>query len=54
MVSHVETVSSFDVNLATQKVIVKGNAPYADVLAAIKKTGKEVSIIGTPLRILLI
>jgi copper chaperone len=36
-------VSSFDVNLETQEVIVKGNAPYDDVLATIKKTGKEVS-----------
>ncbi|KAF8609845.1 copper chaperone taha [Ceratobasidium sp. AG-I] len=35
-------VSSFDVNLETQEVLVKGTIPYDDVLAKIKKTGKEV------------
>lgn len=35
-------VDSFTVNLETQEVIVKGSLPYEDVLAKIKKTGKEV------------
>ncbi|KAF8163331.1 hypothetical protein B0H34DRAFT_695043 [Crassisporium funariophilum] len=35
-------VSDFTVNLETQEVIVKGTLPYDDVLAKIKKTGKEV------------
>jgi copper chaperone len=35
-------VSSFDVNLDTQEVLVKGTIPYNDVLAKIQKTGKEV------------
>ncbi|KAF9564615.1 hypothetical protein CPC08DRAFT_684788 [Agrocybe pediades] len=35
-------VSSFTVNLETQEVIVNGTIPYDDVLAKIKKTGKEV------------
>jgi len=30
------------VNLDTQEVVVKGTIPYEDVLARIKKTGKEV------------
>ncbi|TFK29970.1 hypothetical protein FA15DRAFT_651534 [Coprinopsis marcescibilis] len=39
-------VSSFDVSLEKQEVIVKGSLPYDDVLARIKKTGKEVWISG--------
>ncbi|KAF8956555.1 copper ion chaperone, partial [Flammula alnicola] len=35
-------VTSYDVNLETQEVLVKGTLPYDDVLARIKKTGKEV------------
>ncbi|KAF8892556.1 hypothetical protein BD779DRAFT_1436847 [Infundibulicybe gibba] len=35
-------VREFTVDLATQEVIVKGPIPYDDVLAKIKKTGKEV------------
>nr|GAT58656.1 copper chaperone [Mycena chlorophos] len=35
-------VSEFTVNLETQEVLVKGTIPYEDVLARIKKTGKEV------------
>lgn len=35
-------VSDFTVNLDTQEVLVKGTLPYEDVLARIKKTGKEV------------
>lgn len=35
-------VDSFDVSLEKQEVIVRGTAPYDDVLATIKKTGKEV------------
>ena len=53
-IAYFEAVSSFDVNLETQEVVVKGNTPYDEVLAVIKKTGKEVSIIGSPLRVLLI
>jgi copper chaperone len=41
-------VSSYDVNLDKQEVVVNGSIPYDDVLAVIKKTGKEVSIIGHP------
>ncbi|KAF7294913.1 Copper chaperone [Mycena indigotica] len=36
-------VSEYTVNLETQEVLVKGTIPYEDVLARIKKTGKEVS-----------
>ncbi|KAJ7046815.1 copper chaperone taha [Mycena alexandri] len=35
-------VSDFSVNLETQEVLVTGTMPYEDVLAKIKKTGKEV------------
>ncbi|KAF8077915.1 hypothetical protein FPV67DRAFT_1405008 [Lyophyllum atratum] len=35
-------VSEFTVNLETQEVIVKSTLPYEDILARIKKTGKEV------------
>ncbi|KAH7341137.1 hypothetical protein B0J17DRAFT_716289 [Rhizoctonia solani] len=35
-------VSSFDVSLEKQEVLVTGKLPYDDVLAKIKKTGKEV------------
>lgn len=37
-------VDSFDVSLEKQEVIVRGSAAYDDVLATIKKTGKEVRI----------
>jgi len=37
-----EGVDSFDVSLEKQEVIVNGSASYDDVLATIKKTGKEV------------
>lgn len=39
---HSPGVSSFDVSLEKQEVIVKGTAPYDEVLEKIKKTGKEV------------
>jgi len=35
-------VSEFNVDLQTQEVVVKGTTPYDEVLATIKKTGKEV------------
>jgi len=35
-------ISSYDVILDKQEVIVKGTAPYDDVLGLISKTGKEV------------
>ncbi|KAI0000181.1 hypothetical protein BJV74DRAFT_822078 [Russula compacta] len=35
-------ISSFEVKLETQEVQVNGTVPYDDVLAVIKKTGKEV------------
>ena len=35
-------VSSYDVSLEKQEVIVKGTVPYETVLEKIKKTGKEV------------
>ncbi|KAJ7109413.1 hypothetical protein C8R44DRAFT_802440 [Mycena epipterygia] len=35
-------VSDFSVNLETQEVLVTGSIPYEDLLAKIKKTGKEV------------
>ncbi|EGN95940.1 hypothetical protein SERLA73DRAFT_185373 [Serpula lacrymans var. lacrymans S7.3] len=35
-------VSSYDISLANQEVIVKGSASYDTVLEKIKKTGKEV------------
>jgi copper chaperone len=35
-------VSSFDISLEKQEVIVRGPASYDDVLEKIKKTGKEV------------
>ena len=36
-------VSSYNVDLTKQEVIVKGAIPYDDLLAIIKKTGKEAS-----------
>jgi copper chaperone len=45
--THFELVSDFTVDLDTQEVIVKGIMPYDEVLARIKKTGKEVSTIDT-------
>ncbi|KAI0298672.1 copper ion chaperone [Multifurca ochricompacta] len=41
-------ISSYDVNLDKQEVVVHGTAPYDDVLAVIKKTGKEVSMDEIP------
>lgn len=35
-------ISSYDVSLEKQEVIVKGKIPYDDLLEKIKKTGKEV------------
>ncbi|KAF9264656.1 hypothetical protein L218DRAFT_957877 [Marasmius fiardii PR-910] len=35
-------VAEFTVNLETQQVTVKATMPYDEVLARIKKTGKEV------------
>lgn len=35
-------VTDFSVDLAKQEVLVTGTLPYDDVLARIKKTGKEV------------
>jgi len=52
--AHSESVSSYDVSLEKQEVLVKGSLPYDDVLAVIQKTGKEVRVIGTPYKILLI
>jgi copper chaperone len=43
-IAHVEPVSSYDVSLDKQEVLVTGTIPYDDVLEVIKKTGKEVSI----------
>ncbi|CAD6960443.1 unnamed protein product [Tilletia controversa] len=37
-----EGVSSYDISLDTQTVVVKGTAPFETVLEKIKKTGKEV------------
>jgi copper chaperone len=39
-----DSVSEFTVDLQTQEVVVKGTTPYDEVLATIKKTGKEVSM----------
>lgn len=39
-----DSVSEFNVDLGTQEVVVKGTSSYEDVLAKIKKTGKEVSM----------
>jgi copper chaperone len=48
-ITHFKPVSSYDVSLEKQEVLVKGTIPYDDVLAVIKKTGKEVSI-NAPLK----
>jgi copper chaperone len=37
-------ISSYDVDLQKQEVVVKGNIPYDDLLEKIKKTGKEVGV----------
>ncbi|GAA5858189.1 hypothetical protein JCM1840_001078 [Sporobolomyces johnsonii] len=37
-----EGISSYDISLEKQEVIVKTSVPYDDILAKIKKTGKEV------------
>jgi len=47
-IPHLDSVSSYDVSLDKQEVLVKGTIPYDDVLGVIKKTGKEVSINETP------
>ncbi|KAG9096746.1 hypothetical protein FRC06_008367 [Ceratobasidium sp. 370] len=39
-----DRVSSFDVSLEKQEVVVNGTISYDDVLAKIKKTGKEASL----------
>jgi copper chaperone len=40
---HPSGLTSYDISLADQTVIVKtSSVPYEDVLAKIKKTGKEV------------
>ena len=36
-------VSSYDISLEKQEVLVTGEIPHDDLLAMIKKTGKEVS-----------
>lgn len=36
-------ISSYDVSLEKQEVLVKGTIPYDSLLEKIKKTGKEVS-----------
>jgi copper chaperone len=43
-IAHFEPVSSYDVSLEKQEVLVTATIPYDDVLEVIKKTGKEVSI----------
>ena len=43
-ITHCQPVSSYDVSLEKQEVLVTGTIPYDDVFAVIKKTGKEVSI----------
>ncbi|ORY64599.1 copper chaperone taha [Leucosporidium creatinivorum] len=37
-----EGVSSYDISLEKQEVLVTTTVPYDDILAKIKKTGKEV------------
>ena len=37
-------ISSYDVSLEKQEVIVRGSADYDYILEKIKKTGKEVTI----------
>ncbi|EIN07322.1 copper chaperone taha [Punctularia strigosozonata HHB-11173 SS5] len=37
-----EGISSYDVSLEKQEVLVTGTIPYDDLLEKIKKTGKEV------------
>ncbi|THH11575.1 hypothetical protein EW146_g7991 [Bondarzewia mesenterica] len=37
-----EGISSYEISLEKQEVLVKGTIPYDDLLATIKKTGKEV------------
>jgi copper chaperone len=43
-ITHSQPVSSYDVSLEKQEVLVTGTIPYDDVFAVISKTGKEVSI----------
>jgi copper chaperone len=43
-ITHFQSVSSYDVSLEKEEVLVTGTLPYDDVLAVISKTGKEVSI----------
>ncbi|PCH38053.1 copper ion chaperone, partial [Wolfiporia cocos MD-104 SS10] len=40
--AEVDGVTSYDVSLEKQEVIVKGTIPYDTLLEKIKKTGKEV------------
>ena len=41
-------MSEYSVSLEKQEVLVKGTIPYEDLLAKIKKTGKEVSVLSYP------
>lgn len=43
-ITHSQSVSSYDVSLEKQEVLVTGTIPYDDVREVISKTGKEVSI----------
>jgi copper chaperone len=38
-------VDDFSVSLETQEVLVTGTMPYEDLLAKLKKTGKEVGVV---------
>ena len=38
-------MSSYDISLEKQEVIVKGTIPYDDLHAKIAKTGKEVCVL---------
>jgi copper chaperone len=55
-ITQFQPVSSYDVSLENQEVLVTGSIPYDDVLAVISKTGKEVSInvVDAPRKALLI
>jgi copper chaperone len=43
MRDYISGVNTYNVDLGTQKVDVTGTISYDDLLAKIKKTGKEVS-----------
>lgn len=46
VLSKIDGVNSIDIDVPTQKVVVTGSAPTDVLLAAIKKTGKQTTLVA--------